>query len=352
MRRRSMFPIAQTFASVHRSVVERDYADASRREAELARAAIATAQASGVLGNGRIANLADARAAAMLDPHGLFLGALDKRLLFFNGDAPLLTYARTGTGKGRDFILPNLAHSRNRSLVVNDLKDAENCFATHQHRRDNLGHTVIYLNPFELLGLPNVRINPLHTLIDIVRRGEQIDTEAIEIAHILLPPSPKDKGGDWVGSGARRILAVRMEYLAIFEPDLCNLGGLWRFVNSSKSDLDMALAMMTTCGNEGIERRAHAIQSTLLDAPKQFEAYKSDCIDALNSFEPDKRLERATRDHDFDFARLKHAPHTVYLMAPSDKLSAVAPWGQSDNQPYHRNGGAGARACSDDLASR
>ncbi|MEO6216672.1 MAG: type IV secretory system conjugative DNA transfer family protein [Sphingomonas sp.] len=316
----------QGFMALHQRTVEADHANASRREAERARAIIATKQASGVLGNGRLATLPDARAANMLGSNGLFLGALDKRLLFYNGDAPLLTYARTGTGKGRDFILPTLAHSRNRSLVVVDLKDGENCFASHEHRRDNLGHTIIYLNPFELLGLPNVRLNPLHTLIDIVRRGEKIDTEANEIAHILLPPNPKDKSGDWVGSGARRILAARMEYLALFEPELCNFGGLWRFVNSSKLDMDMAFAMMRTCGVEGIERRADAIQATAADAPKQQEAYKSACMDALDNFEPGKRLERATSAHDVDLAQLKHKPHTVYLMAPSDKLGAVALW--------------------------
>lgn len=316
----------QGFMALHQRTVEADHANASRREAEMARAIIATKQASGILGNGRLANLRDAQAANLFDPNGLFLGALHKRPLFFSGDAPLLTYARTGTGKGRDFILPNLAHSRNRSLVVIDLKDGENCWASHAHRRDNLGHEIVYLNPFGLHGLPNVRINPLHTLIDIVRSGEQIDTEADEIAHILIPPSPKDQNGDWVGSGARRILALRMEYLACFDPEFCNLGGLWRFINSSQDDQNMAFAMMTSCGVDGIERRAHAIQATAADAPKQQEAYKSACIDALNVFEPNKRLERATAAHDVDLAALKHKPHTVYLMAPSDKLSAVAPW--------------------------
>src|SRR3546814_5310695 len=95
---------------------------------------IASAQASGVLGNGRLANLHDARSSSLLNPNGLFLGALNQRLLFYNGDAPLLTYARAGTGKGRDFILPNLAHVRNRSLIVIDVKDGENCFASFEHR--------------------------------------------------------------------------------------------------------------------------------------------------------------------------------------------------------------------------
>lgn len=316
----------QGFMALHQRTLEADYAEASRREAERIRREIATARASGVLGTGRLAGPADAQKAELFNPNGLFLGALNKRLLFYNGDAPLLTYARTGTGKGRDFILPNLAHSRNRSLIVNDTKDGENCYASYKHRRDTLGHTCIYANPFGLLGLPNTRINPLQTLIAIASRNGQIDTEADEIAHILLPQSSKNKDGDWVGKGARRLLALRMEYLAYFEPELCTLSGVWRFVNASLSDMDLAFAMMATCGRSGIEGRAEALRSTMRDAPKQFEAYKAECIDALHPFEPGKALAEATSTHDFDFARLKREPHTVYLMTPSDKLAVVALW--------------------------
>lgn len=316
----------QGFMALHRQTLEADFAERSRREAERTRLEIASARASGVLGNGRLATMRDAQASDLFNPSGLFLGALDKRLLFYNGDAPLLTYARTGTGKGRDFILPNLAHVRNRSLIVIDVKDGENCFASFDHRSRTLGQRCIYLNPFNLLGLVNTRVNPLRTLIDIIASGKHIDTEADEIAHILLPSSPKSKDGDWVGKGARRMLSIRMEYLAIFEPELCTLSGLWRFVNSSKADMDMAFAMMATCGLPGLEGKAEALRATVKDAPKQFEAYKSDCIEALHPFEPGKSLDSATAGHDFDFKILKHEPTTVYLMTPSEKLAVAAPW--------------------------
>src|SRR3546814_11972046 len=138
---------------------------------------------------------------------------------------------RAGTGKGRDFILPNLAHVRNRSMIVIGVKDGENCFASFEHRSQTLGQRCVYLNPFKLLGLLNTRINPLQTLIDIVSRGDQIDTEADEIAHILIPSSAKNKDGDWVGKGARRWPAVSMESLAHFEPELSALRGPGGVVN-------------------------------------------------------------------------------------------------------------------------
>jgi type IV secretion system protein VirD4 len=300
--------------------------DDARRLAAHQQYLMSIAAPSGKLGDGRLATVNDVEAAGLCDPRGLFLGALHGRMLFFGGDGQLLSYARTGSGKGRDWILPTLAHARDRSLVVVDVKDGENCFASHEHRSRTLQQPCIYINPFSLLGVPNTRINPLRVLVDIVESGGEIDTQADEIAQILLPPNPKEGEGSWVRKGASRLLATRMEYLAHCEPALCNLGGLWRFVNASPDDVGMAFAMMETCGIEGIERRAGALRATLLDAPKQFEAYKSDAIEALHPFEPGKTLERATSAHDFDFGKLKHEPHTVYIVSPSEKIGVIAPF--------------------------
>ena len=326
MRLESLGSWAMQLMSMAQQSDRREREEESRAHAAYQQYLMATAAPTGKLGDGRLADLHDAEQAGLLDPSGLFLGALHKRALFFAGDGQLLTYARTGSGKGRDYILPNLAHVRDRSLVVVDVKDGENCYASHQHRSATLGQPCIYLNPFGLLGLPNSRINPLQVLVDVVRGGGEIDTQADEIAQILLPPSPKHGEDSWVRKGALRLLATRMEYLALCEPSQCNLGGLWRFVNAGTEDMDTAMTMMETCGIEGIARRAGALRATFIDAPKQFEAYKSDAIEALNAFEPGKTLERATAAHDFDLGRLKHEPHTVYLISPSDKLGVIAPW--------------------------
>ncbi|OCC22358.1 hypothetical protein MB02_17135 [Croceicoccus estronivorus] len=280
---------------------------------------------SGQLGDGRLASLDDLKAAGLLETSGLFLGAQQGRMLFFGGDGHLLTYARTGSGKGRDLVLPNLAHVRDRSLIVVDVKDGENCFASREHRGDGLGSPCIYLNPFNLLGLPNTRINPLQVLIDIVRDGGEIDTQADEIAQTIRPMNPRE-GDGWVGKGSVRLISIRAEYAAHFDPANCTLGGLWKFVNAGNDELEREFQMMASCGIEGIARKAAAMGATYADAPKQFEAYRSDAIEALAAFEVGKTLDRATSAHDFDFGRLKHEPCTVYLITPSDKLGVAAPW--------------------------
>lgn len=316
----------QGLMALHGRLEQQGFTDTARQRADQAQQTILNARPSGVYGSGRLADMSDAASHGMLDASGLFFGALWGRMLFFNGDGPLLTYARTGAGKGRDFILPNLAHVRGRSLIVTDLKDGENCYASWRHRAEKVGDRCIFLNPFGLHGLPNTRINPLQTLLDVVAAGGEIDTQANEIAQILIPPDPADKGGGWVRRGALRLLAMRMEYVAHFAQEHCTLGGLWRFVNAGQDELETSFALMEACGVEGISRRAAAMGTTLFHAPKQFEAYKTEAIEALAPYEPGKTLERATSGHDFNFGQLKHSPHSVFLIVPSEKLDVVAPW--------------------------
>lgn len=314
----------QGFMALHRQTLEADYAEGSRRRAADTERRIRDARASGRLGNGRLADTEDIKAAGLLKPNGLFLGGHKGSLLFYPGDAPLMSYAMTGSGKGRDLILPNLAHVRGRSLVVLDMKDGENAYASANYRA-TLGAGCVYLNPFNLLGFPNTRINPLHLLMTIVKRGGMIDTEADGIAHILLPSTPNDTNA-WVRKGALRWLTLILEYLAHFDQERCTLSNLWRFVNAGVEQMNVDFAMMRTCGMEAMEHKAASIHDTAMTAPKQFEAYKSAVIEALTVFEPGKAMALATDAHDFDVAALKHAAYTVFLMVLAEKSEVAALW--------------------------
>ena len=321
-------PGMNMFMSVHRQTLEADHAARARSRARAMEDAMRRATPSDALGHGRLATLGDVQASGLFGDDGIFLGGLDGRLLQFTGDGPILTYARTGSGKGRDLILPNLAHLRDRSLIVCDPKDGENAFVSAAHRRETLGQKVVFLNPYGINGteFPNTKINPFHLLVDIVRSGARIDSEASEIAHILIPRPIKASGEEWVRSGALRLTATVLEYLAIFDPEHCTPARLWSFANSSGFDLGAQFAMMETCGVASIEGRAASFNLVRSDAPKQWEAYKSALADALAPFAPDGALALSTSAHEFSFASLKHEPATVFLILPSEKLDVGAPW--------------------------
>lgn len=326
MRLKGMLGTVQGFTALHRQFEEADFAARSRLEAQRRKMEIENAPPSMLHGHGRLGGIPDASSAKLFDSRGLFLGALNGELLFYNGESHLLTYGKTGTGKGVCAVLPNLAHIRDRSLVVVDVKDGENAFASHRHRLRRLKQRCLFLNPFHLLRFRNTRINPLHHLIDAAKNGHQIDTQADEIALILIP-AEGDKGeSGWTKKGARRLIALFSEFAALFAPERCTLSGLWSFFNASDEALKVDFISMIECERPGIAGRAAAFNSVFETAVKQWEAYRADAIDALNPFEPGKSLAAATDGHEFDMGRLKVKPHTVYIVTPSEKLGVAAPW--------------------------
>jgi type IV secretion system protein VirD4 len=313
--------------NIHRQTMEADHAARARDHAARMDHQMKHARPSGALGDSRLADQDDINRAGLNDPRGLFLGAHKGSLLFWNSDESILTYLRTGGGKGVSLIQPNLAHVSDRSLIVVDVKNGELAFSSAAHRQNTLGHTCIFINPYGLHGLPNTRINPLQKLINTAASGLGFDGEAESIAHILVP-QPKSEGDNaWVRKGAIELLSLRMEFLAKFDPENCTLSDLWRFINGNAEHFAMAFSLMATCGDESIERRAMTYDGMRDDAPKQWEAIRSEAASAVSIFEPTKSLGKATAAHDFDLTRLKHEKITIFFMLPVNRLDMAAPFG-------------------------
>ena len=190
----------ETLEAQRRARQQEKRVNQSLLEAERVRRFVENPDASGLLGDGRLGTLEDAAAEGMLDPQGLFLGGLEGEPLFYNGDAHLLNYALTRSGKGRDIVLPNLAHVFNRSLVVNDIKDGENAYASADHRKAN-GHRIIAINPHGLLNAPSFKLNPFQRIINKGARGESITEDSLQLCMSLVPPIQGE--GKWVAAGSK-----------------------------------------------------------------------------------------------------------------------------------------------------
>ena len=270
----------ETLEAQRRARQQEKRVNQSLLEAERVRRFVENPDASGLLGDGRLGTLEDAAAEGMLDLQGLFLGGLEGEPLFYNGDAHLLNYALTRSGKGRDIVLPNLAHVFNRSLVVNDIKDGENAYASADHRKAN-GHRIIAINPHGLLNAPSFKLNPFQRIINKGARGESITEDSLQLCMSLVPPIQGE--GKWVAAGAQQILATWLEWSARFRPDLCTLSNMWRFVFRT---LDEELEAMQHCGLDGLEGQADMIQR-LKRAEDQWSAYESELVTALWNFRPD-----------------------------------------------------------------
>lgn len=321
----ALFQRGESIKSARRARARDDRIEESQRRVAAALEFLEQPEPSGLLGNGRLSDTRDAAAAGLLDPQGLYLGVLDGQPLFYNGDGSLLTIGRARSGKGTCCLQPALAHVINKSVVVNDLKDGELCYSSIAHRR-GLGQPVVCLNPWNLHGLGNTPVNPLSRLVTLANDPDDLYTAAREIARILIPPSPKAGSNAWVADGARRLIVTRLLYLALDMPDQCTLGSLWSFANQSSDTMGLALAAMQASSHDIVSGPAGQLLSVKDTAEKQWEAYLSDVVNAVEAYAPNTALAKATSADAFDFATLKTTPTTVYLMTPSRMVGVASQW--------------------------
>jgi type IV secretion system protein VirD4 len=288
-------------------------------QAQRVRRAMENPQASELLGAGRLGNLADAKRDGLLDPSGLFLGKLDGQPLFYGGDMHLLNYGMTRSGKGRDIVLPNLAHVFNRSMVVNDIKDGENFYASADYRKSRR-HRIVTLNPFDIHGAGSFKLNPFQGIINAVQAGDSVIEDATQLAMSIVPPTKGDAA--WVGQGAQEIIATWIEWAARYRPEICTLSNLWRFVFVNLED---QLATIASCGHEGLEGEADKIIEYRA-SETQWTAYQSELVNGVKSFRPDGKIAPVTETSNFNPADMCSEKTTLYLMGDSNKLEACSKW--------------------------
>jgi type IV secretion system protein VirD4 len=275
---------------------------------------------SGLLGNGRLGTLADAAAAGLLSGSGVYIGLLDGVPLHYSGAANLLCYGPPRSGKMTDILAVNAGMIRDRTLITVDVKSGELAYASRHIRAEMNGEEPLYFNPFGLMGLPHTSVNAFHTIFQAVAQGRDGMAAARDVARVFIPETSGDESGKWVKSGARKLIATRALYSTMFTPDDANLGDLWRFLNCSETELQMHLCEMAACAHPGIAGRASWLLGNLLAAPKQFQAYWSEAADAVEVFEPESELERATRRHELDLHALRQRPRSLFIILPTDKI--------------------------------
>ena len=284
-------------------------------------------QASEILGAGRMANMDDLAAANMFNPSGLFVGFAGEVPIFYNGDRHALSYGRTGSGKNATTILNVLGTHAGESMIVFDIKDAENSFSTAEDRKDR-GHRIIAMNPLKIGGVKSHRYNPLQPMIDIAQAGYELDGEDQLFIDKFLPMTPKQKQADnsWALIGAREILRIRAKYLSYFKPDQCNPGSLWHMAHGDADKIREQYQEMIDCGVPSIADPAADYLHQYENVEKQYGGYKTGLNDATAPYEPNSIFDLATRTSDFDPADLKRQLTTVYLMLPTDKVEVGAQW--------------------------
>jgi len=300
-----------------------------RQNREEERKLAAATTPSGVYGQARFATRKDIAQAGLFDSDGLFLGVHDRKPIFHNGKAHLLTVAPARTGKGVSVVTPNLLHWQG-SVFVTDPK-GELAGMTGWHRQETLGQKVCILNPWGLHGLPQHRFNPLAVLValyedDGERRGL---TGAVRDLALQLVPEPEtDAKNRFFREGSRKLLRALMLHLATREDPARNtLPELWRILQST-ARMEDALTEMAESNALGgvVADLAEDIARLMASNPEQFGDFREGAVQAVDIFEPSGWLADCVSASDFDFAELKSGATSIYLVIPQDEIKTNGAW--------------------------
>ena len=157
----------------------------------------------------------------------------------YDGDAPLLSCAPTGAGKGRGVLIPTML-TYPGPLFALDIKGE--LYQVTSRRRREMGQHVAVLDPFHLVTDRSDSLNPLD-LLTLPRSDSDSDAEML--ASLLAVGHAFEREPFW-NITANGLIAGLIAHIASSAPKDRHLGQLraWLY----HDDLDMAIARMLDQG--------------------------------------------------------------------------------------------------------
>ena len=225
-----------------------------------------------------------------------------------------LMVAPTGSGKGINFVVPNLLLSTG-SAVVLDVK-GENFELTSRHRRA-MGDKVWRFAPLDW-GKPSHRYNPLDR-ITALPDPDQRQMEIRLLAELFLQTEDDSMKG-LLDGGIDIFVACG---IFAMERGRASLGEIYRLASAGgdkqKQYMGYANEVKSPAAKLMLERLASTNDNTLT-------SYLSLLMTSGLSLWSNPAIDRATETSDFSFRDFRRTPQTAYFVAPPhDKIKALAP---------------------------
>jgi type IV secretion system protein VirD4 len=236
----------------------------------------------------------------------------------YDGDAPLLTFAPTGAGKGRGVLIPN-ALLHDGPLVAIDPKGEITACCARQRQR--LGQKVAVLDPFHVVTERSSGLNPLD-LLDLP--GSAADSDAEMLASLLAAGHEFAREPFW-NDTANWLVEGLIAHIATTEaPKNRHLGRVreWLFA----SDLTMSLARLLD--TNGVRSRMAAEKFiSYLEAPDH-QTRPSIITTARTYFNAlsSESVAATLRASTFSLRDvLEGRPLSIFIVIPPDKLESHKP---------------------------
>ena len=277
-------------------------------------------------------NFVRAAVAGLLPDHGIYTGGFEvvkikegeetrevTKLLRYDGDKHLCTFAPSGSGKMTTVQSAVLLMQDDRSLVVIDPKGQ--LAAITAERRRKLGHKVICLNPFKLhqgepWNLPADSFNPLSGL-DL--GSPSFSSDAERLAAALVEVGGEDS--HW-GESARDVVAFLIMWVIVEGEDrtLNRVRDLLSLPDENFCDLAKTLSGRPELP-AAIRNKAGAVAE-----PNRTTQGVLSTARTQTRFLDDALIRENLKESGFDFAQLKRELTTVYLILPADYIASHNKW--------------------------
>lgn len=235
------------------------------------------------------------------------------------GNGHVAVIAPTGAGKGRNLLIPVLLSNPSPAIVL-DVK-GELAAVTARHRREEMGHEVVVLDPWSITGLEAGQFNPLDCMTN---DEEGIVDEAYALSQLLIDQSGPIKEAYWDESASALVSGAMVHYRIEAEAGKPgNLGQIWKLLTSD--DVVYNLAVLLDSGKK-MHPYARAQISGLcgLSADTTRSCILSVTQQHVRLF-GSAQVQRATGATSFDIDKVRRGdPLTIYIVAPPMKLHSHA----------------------------
>ena len=249
--------------------------------------------------------------ARLLSDEGIPIGykdPLDPLVpLHYNGDRHLVTFGPIGTGKNTTSQTPALLEDDASALVI-DVK-GQLCAITAK-RRAQMGHKILVLNPFDVLGIPSATYNPLTHLDE---NSLSFASDCQRIAEGLVDQAKADH---WELS-ALDVVGLLVMWVKLYDKEDKSLVRVRKLLNLP-TDLRIAhFEKMMTCDNPAIAEGAARYTS---DAPEVRDCIQNAVVQL--GFLRDKAIANVLKGgpNEISFAELKRRKETIFLIIPPHLL--------------------------------
>ncbi len=260
--------------------------------------------------------------AGLFGPSGLQLGFRNGRVLRYPFDAPLLSAAPSGAGKGNGVIAYVVCRSPGEPMLILDPKGELASFSmvAHAHHREH----VYCWNPYGVAGLPRHKCNPLSVLDP---KSEFFFADCAVVAEALVVSGGKSEDHYWA-QRARGWIKDFLVSLALRHGQV-SFPSLYRLINAILANPQVwadHAEFMLTVPDESVQRTASEILEKQPNSPREFGSVFGTVLAAI-AFCDDPVLLASLDNPDFSLDVLcANAPISkVFIVIPAQYLSALAP---------------------------